>query len=368
MSTWAAQVSAGRAPASGRRDGWRAIGNAQAEANGSACLRVSDRPPADRAKRGATSPTTRTARLLRSSVLTPLRCLRILRFLFASLAVTACLSAQAPPRFSGDRALAHIRELVAIGPRVAGEPGAEQARTYITQQLAAIGLTAQEQPFEATTPLGRAKMVNLRVSLPGAESGRRRLIIAGHYDTKRFREFQFVGANDGGSSTAFLLEAARVLKDRKNALPIEILFFDGEEAVVEWTDNDHTYGSQYYVDAATRDGTLGQIAALILVDMIGDRDLRILRESGSTPWLTEAIWTAAKRLERPEFADQSTPIEDDHVPFLRAGVPAVDLIDLDYPNWHTKGDTLDKVSAGSLQAVGDVLLAALPDIEKRLLK
>jgi glutaminyl-peptide cyclotransferase len=285
-----------------------------------------------------------------------------------SVTVAACLSAQVPAQFSGERALEHIRELVAIGPRVAGEPGAEQARQYIKQQLAANGLTVQEQAFEATTPLGPAKMVNLRVLLPGAASGKGRLIIAGHYDTKRFREFTFVGANDGGSSTAFLLEAARVLKDRKNALPIELLFFDGEEAVVEWTNGDHTYGSQHYVDAAKRDGTLGQIRALILVDMIGDRDLRLLRESESTPWLTDLIWRAAQGLKRPEFVSQSTPIEDDHVPFLKAGVAAVDLIDLDYPDWHTAGDTLDKVSAASLQAVGDVVLAALPDIEKRLLK
>jgi len=291
------------------------------------------------------------------------------RFVAAIALVTSlsCLHAQTPS-FDGSRALGHIRELVAIGPRVAGEPGAQRAREYIKKQLAAIGLDAQEQPFEGVTPLGPVKMVNLRVTLPGANTSGGRLIISGHYDTKRFREFQFVGANDGGSSAAFLLEAARVLKDRKNALPIELLFFDGEEAVVDWTGTDHTYGSQYYVDAAKKEGTLGKIRALILVDMIGDRDLRILRESGSTAWLTDTIWAAAKRLKRPEFADESTPIEDDHQPFLHAGVPAVDLIDLDYPEWHQAGDTLDKVSAGSLQAVGDVLLAALPAIEQRLVE
>jgi Zn-dependent M28 family amino/carboxypeptidase len=300
--------------------------------------------------------------------------------ILALLVGAACASAQtgaATPGFDGARAHDHIRQLVAIGPRVAGTPGAEKARDYITAQLKGFGLTVEEQPFEARTPAGPTKMVNLRVTLPGAAalrrgseqagSGHDRLIIAGHYDTKQFREFTFVGANDGGSSAAFLIEMARVLKDRKNALPIELLFLDGEEAVVDWnTGNDNTYGSRYYVEAARQAGTLPQIRALVLVDMIGDRDLRISRESNSTAWLTDIIWGAAKTLKRREFLERETPIEDDHLRFLEAGVPAVDIIDLDYPAWHTAGDTLDKVSAASLQAVGEVLLAALPEIEKRL--
>jgi Peptidase family M28 len=284
------------------------------------------------------------------------------------LAGAACLNAgqQSPPKFDGNRAYEHVRQLVAIGPRVAGTPGAQQARDYITKQLSASGLSVQEQAFEAMTPLGAVKMINLRAMLPGDAGGGHRLIIAGHYDTKLFREFRFVGANDAGSSTAFLLEIARVLKDRKNALPIELLFLDGEEAVGEWKGDDHTYGSRHYVEVARADGTLKQIRALVLVDMIGDRDLRVLRESNSTPWLTDSVWAAAKRLKRREFVDEETAIEDDHLPFLDAGVPAVDIIDLDYPAWHTEGDTLDKVSARSMELVGEVLLAALPDIEKRL--
>jgi Zn-dependent M28 family amino/carboxypeptidase len=273
-----------------------------------------------------------------------------------------------------------------MGPRVAGTPGAQKARDYITSQMKALGLQAEEQSFEATTPAGPTPMVNLRVTLPGGDgraqapsttsgqapstsSRQGRLIIAGHYDTKRFREFSFVGANDAGSSTAFLIEIARVLKTRKNALPIELLFLDGEEAVVDWnTGSDNTYGSRHYVDAARKAGTLPHIRALVLVDMIGDKDLRISRESNSTAWLTDIIWAAARRLNRREFLDRETAIEDDHLPFLQAGVPAVDIIDLDYSAWHTEGDTLDKVSPESLQVVGDVLLAALPDIEKRVLK
>lgn len=299
-----------------------------------------------------------------------------LRFIALILLSAACANAAAPPppqppAFDGERAFAHMRRVVGIGPRPAGSPGAAETRAYITKELAALGIEAVEQSFDAKTPLGVVTMVNVRATIPG--SGEGRIIFAGHYDTKIFKEFTFVGANDAGSSTAMLLELARVLKARTNAVPIELLFLDGEEAVVEWSlESDSTYGSRHYVEAARADGTLEDIRALILVDMIGDRDLQIKRDSNSTPWLTEIVWAAAKRLNKPAFTDAITTIEDDHIPFLRAGVPAVDIIDLEYPNasrpfdyWHTAEDTMDKVSARSLQVVGDVLLAALPEIEKR---
>lgn len=299
--------------------------------------------------------------------------------LFA-LAAIGCLQAAQPaaPRFDGARAFEDVRQLVAIGTRVAGTPGAQAARDYIRKQLKAAGLTVEEQPFEATTPLGRVKMVNLRVTLPaspaqsapsGAQSAAR-LVIGGHYDTKLFKEFTFVGANDSGSSTAFLIELGRALKSRANRVPIELLFLDGEESVVEWQGQDHTYGSRYYVEAARKDGTLKNIRAFILVDMIGDHNLVIKREGNSTPSLIEAIWSAAKRLNRREFVDEIYPVEDDHLEFLAARVPSVDLIDLEYSTrsgevaWHTRHDTLENVSAGSLQAVGDVLLDALPALER----
>ena len=207
-------------------------------------------------------------------------------------------------------------------------------------------------------------MVNLVATIPGASTDR--LIIAGHYDTKRFRQFRFVGANDGGSSAAFLIELARVLKTRKNALTMELLFLDGEEAVVEWRGNDHTYGSRRYVEAARRSTSLKSVKALILVDMIADRDLRFKRELNSTPWLTDVIWEAARRQKlETYFTAEATEIEDDHLPFIEAGIPAVDIIDLEYAPWHTAGDTLDAVGARGLQIVGDVILEALPEIEAR---
>jgi Zn-dependent M28 family amino/carboxypeptidase len=286
-----------------------------------------------------------------------------------ALATVACLNVTQPaaPGFDATRAFADLKAIVSIGPRPAGSAGARQVREYIAGEMKAIGLSAVEQPFEARTPIGPIPMANVRVTIPGDAGARGRLLIGGHYDTKLFKDVTFVGANDGGSSTAFLIELARVLEARRNALPIEIVFFDGEEAIVDWSlRDDHTYGSRHYVQAARRDGSLGDVKALILVDMIGDRDLRVLREPQSTKWLTDTIWRAAKRLNRREFVDEEFVVEDDHVEFLRAGVPAVDLIDLDYPAWHRADDTLDRCSPTSLQAVADVLLAALPDIEKRL--
>lgn len=290
--------------------------------------------------------------------------------LLAALAVSACLGAvghSTAPAFDGGRAFRDLEQLVAIGPRPAGSPGIARARAYITEQLAAAGLKTEEQAFDAATPLGTIRMVNLRATLR-PDPARPRLIVAGHYDTKLFGEATFVGANDGGSSAAFLVELARALRGLPGTLPIEILFFDGEEAVVQWQGTDRVYGSRHYVELAKKDGTLAQIGALVLVDMIGERQPRFLRDTNSTPWLTDIIWGRARALGRREFAGDSTGIEDDHLPFLEAGVPAVDIIDLDYPAWHTPDDTIDKVSANSLQAVGDVLVAAIPEIEARLLQ
>jgi Zn-dependent M28 family amino/carboxypeptidase len=275
------------------------------------------------------------------------------------------VSAAASPRFDSNRAWEDLRQLVAIGPRPSGSPAIAQARKYITGQLAAAGVTVTEQAWDDDTPLGKTHMVNLVATIPGAR--KERIVFSGHYDTKLFRQFRFVGASDGGSSAAFLIELARVLKGRRNPFTVELLFLDGEEAVIDWQGNDHTYGSRHYVEAGTHDGTLASLKANVLVDMIGDRDLRLKRDTNSTGWLTDIVWDAARREKLDAyFVPETTKIEDDHIPFVTAGVPSVDLIDLEYEPWHTARDTLDAVSARSLQIVGDVVVAALPKIEARL--
>jgi Zn-dependent M28 family amino/carboxypeptidase len=268
--------------------------------------------------------------------------------------------------FDSGRAWKHLEAQVAFGPRPSGSAALQKTREYILAQLKTFGVEARQQIFIAKTPLGEVSMANIIATIPGRRP--ERLAIASHFDTKLFRDIRFVGASDGASSTAALLELTRVLKARQNEFTTELLFFDGEEAVVAWErNNDNTYGSRYYVDAARRDGTLSQLRALVLLDMIGDKNLMIRRDASSTPWLVDIIWSAAARLgHRSVFSNELTEVDDDHMPFIRAGIPAVDIIDLDYPAWHTAADTLDNVSARSLQVVGDVLLAALPEIEARL--
>jgi glutaminyl-peptide cyclotransferase len=282
------------------------------------------------------------------------------------LCLALLVQAPSSPTFDSNRAWEHLRQLVGFGPRPAGSAAIEQSRTYIKNQLSAIGVPVTEQAWDDQTPTGRVHMVNLIATIPG--TSKNRLVIGGHYDTKKF-PFRFVGANDGGSSAAFLIELARVLKARRNPLTIEILFLDGEEAVIDWTGTDHTYGSRHYVAEAKRGGSLASLKAFVLVDMIGDRDLQIKRDLNSTTWLTDIIWAAAQKQQLGAyFRPERVQIEDDHMPFMEAGVPSVDIIDLEYPAWHTAGDTLDAVSARSLQVVGDTLVAALPQIETRLSK
>jgi len=305
----------------------------------------------------------------------------MLRGLFvATVLMTSvvCTSAAQPPQapaqvpFDGARAFEHLKAQVAIGPRPAGSTALRQTRAYLTRQLADMGVTMQEQPFIATTPIGPIEMVNLIAVLPGTRTDR--ILFTGHYDTKLYTDIVFVGASDGASSAALLVELVRSLKDRPREFTYEFVWFDGEEAILEWDiDTDSTYGSRYYVQAAQKANALTRIKAMILVDMIGHKDLQIERDSHSTVWLTDIIWNAARRLGHGHiFRDVMTTIEDDHLHFVRAGVPSVDIIDLNHFNaqghWHTAGDNLDAVAPGSLQIVGDVVLAALPDIKQYLLK
>ena len=292
------------------------------------------------------------------------------------IALAGFSAVQAPAaRFDSSRAYADLQKMVEMGPRPAGSPELEQTRAYIRAELKKVGLTVQEQAFDADTPSGRIHMINLSATVPGRTANKGRVVIGGHYDTKVFHEFRFVGASDAASSAAFVLEMARTLKARQNDVPIELLFLDGEEAVCKgWDDcnrpgnEDHTYGSRYYAQQAAKNGTAKDVRAFILVDMIGAKPLVVHRESYSTKWLTDTVWSAAHRIGHPEFKDDEFPVEDDHLEFLHVNIPSVDIIDLnDYPQWHTAQDDLTHVGAGSLQAVGDVVLAALPAIEKRIL-
>jgi Zn-dependent M28 family amino/carboxypeptidase len=273
--------------------------------------------------------------------------------------------AQAPRQFDGAAALHHVERLLAIGPRPAGSAAGAKARAYIQAQLKAAGVETRVTAFDAATPHGRLPMANVVGVLPGKRPDV--ILIGGHYDTKWFPDFRFVGANDGGSSTALLLQLARELAKAPREFTYWIAFFDGEEAREAWTATDSLYGSRHLAEELARTSRLPR--AVIVVDMIGDRDLGIRKEAASASWLTDIIWDTARRLGHGRhFLDDVMPVEDDHAPFLRAGVPSVLLIDFDYPPWHTAEDTLDKVSARSLATVGDVVRESLPAVEVALLR
>jgi glutaminyl-peptide cyclotransferase len=277
----------------------------------------------------------------------------------------AILSADAAA-FSGAEALAFTRRAVSYGPRPSGSPGIRKLRAYIVGQLKILGWQVMEDDFTASTPLGQTPMRNIIARFPG-QSGKV-VVFTGHYDTKSIPLISFVGANDGGSSTGFLLEMARSLRGEARKDDVYLVWFDGEEAVAQWSDSDSLYGSRHLAERWAADGTLARIKALINVDMIGDRDLHILEDLNSSAPLCELVWHTAERLGYgSHFLQDASAIEDDHMPFLRRGVNALDLIDYDYgpgnSYWHTDKDTLDKLSAESFQIVGRVLIETLKELE-----
>ena len=267
--------------------------------------------------------------------------------------------------FDGSRAYKHVEQLVAIGPHSAGSEGIRRAQQYIIGQLKSFGCPVEEEDFHApSTPVGDVAMKNILVKIPAANPN---IILYGsHYDTKRMANF--VGADDAGSSSGALLELARILCARKNAATIWLAFFDGEEAFnPNWADPDNTYGSRELAASLALSGNLPRVKAMVLVDMVGPANPVFKRETNSTPWLTDVLWSTAARLGYGNvFVNDRADIEDDHLSFLKRGVPSADIIDLDVPYWHTPQDTLDKVDPRTLAITGHVLIESLPELEKRV--
>lgn len=268
---------------------------------------------------------------------------------------------------SGKRAMEHVRVLVEVGPRVPGSPGHGWAQQYIIRQLRLAYAEVEEVDFVAQTPKGAVGLKNIIGKIAGHSSDV--VVLAGHYETLD-RE-GFLGANDGGSSTALLLELARVLgRQQPNPLTVWVVFFDGEEAFEQWSEQDGLYGSRYQADAWRRAGLLTRLKAVVVVDMIGDRGLNVRLDANSTSWLKDLVLQVAREKGYGhQFRKDERPVWDDHVPFVRAGVPAVDLIDFDYgPGnrfWHTPEDTVDKLAPRSFEIVGEVVLETLARLSQR---
>lgn len=294
-----------------------------------------------------------------------LLCLRALLFLtcLASSALVSCRRAESPPapiakiwqEFSGDKALAHVQRLVDFGPRPPASEAIEKSRAYIEGQLRLSGWQVERQEFTSDTPRGKVRFVNLIARFSGKKNEVPFFLLCSHYDTKTFDNIRFVGANDGGSSTGLLLELGRVLgKHPDLAVKTELVFFDGEEAYESFSDTDGLYGSHYFAKQLEGKGAK-QFRGGVLFDMVGDRSLNITLPPDSPAQMAHDIFASGDALKvRSNFTYFDLEITDDHTPLNAIGIPTIDIIDFDFPPWHTAGDTIDKISAESLQTVGTV--------------
>jgi hypothetical protein len=262
---------------------------------------------------------------------------------------------------SGEKALAHVQRLVDFGPRPSGSEAIEKSRHYIEDQLRRAGWQVTRQAFTDDTPRGKVEFVNLIAQFPAQGHATPLFLLCSHYDTKMFDAIKFVGANDGGSSTGLLLELARVIGQHPDlAAKIQLVFFDGEEAYDHFSETDGLYGSRYF---AKHIGSAGQFRGGILFDMVGDRSLDVTLPADSPPEMARDIFAAAEALKlRSYFTYLDREMIDDHSPLNAVGIPTIDVIDFDYSWWHTAGDTIDKISAKSLQIVGSVALYYLSEI------
>lgn len=287
----------------------------------------------------------------------------------------ACERSKHPPEvqwnaFDGARAYAHVQRLVSYGPRPSGSPGLGRAATYIATQLQEYGLKTEEQVFVAPTPRGPTQFRNVIGKTPTQQGGEGRIVLfASHYDTKLMPDIHHVGANDAGSSTGVLLEMARVAANQPN---LWFVFFDGEECMVEYGERDGLWGSKFFVEELKAKNQLNWIKAMVLLDMVGDANLNITVPPNGTGWLVQKLFDAARAAGyRDYFGVHRWEILDDHVPFLLAGVPAVNIIDFEFGSapglndyWHTEQDTLDKISPRSMEIVGQTALRLLSLLQK----
>jgi glutaminyl-peptide cyclotransferase len=280
----------------------------------------------------------------------------------------ASMNVGTAPTTNATRAMQYTKEVTAFGARPIGSANHRKLEEYILSHLK--GDEVEDEAFTADTVEGKFPVRNIIAKFPGTKDGV--VVIAGHYDTNYpLRNTGYVGANDGGSSTAILLEIANQLRGKKrDGYSVWLLWTDGEEAVKQWTATDSVYGTRHLAERWEKDGTAKKIKAFLLADMIGDADLNIERDANSTPWLEDLVYQAATKLGyQSHFFERTIGVEDDHLPFVKLGVPCADLIDLEYGYGnvfhHSPQDTVDKLSPKSLQIVGDVILQTVWMVDAR---
>ena len=271
------------------------------------------------------------------------------------------------PPFDGAAAFQECSAFVNLGPKPAGTLEARRAADYLLQRMAAVGMEARIDAFDDAVPGGTGTFRNVIGRIPGDTN--RLILVAAHYDTKTGISAEFSGANDSGSGVGVLLGVMRALAGKRRAGEPEIraIFLDGEECRREYGPVDGLHGSRRLARQLVESGEARKVKGFLLLDMVGDRDLTITLPRNGTPELMTAVFDAARAEGvRDRFSLYESGILDDHQPFLDAGMPAVDLIDFRYgatPGgnefWHTPADTLDKLDAASLEAVGRVVMRVI---------
>lgn len=284
--------------------------------------------------------------------------------------LTVLLAACSPARtewyksFDSDRAFANVQKQVSLGPRPSGSAEATKAADQIEAELKSYGLNVTRDVFEVPdTPRGPVKFRNVIATTGSWPLKNDAILLASHYDTKWMPDEKFVGANDAGSSTGCLLEIARVLSKVRTNREFVFVFFDGEEAMRDYTSSDGLFGSRRLSADMKAAGTLARLRAVILLDMIGDKDLKISMPKGD-PTLARAAFEASESLGfRDHFSLLDSAMFDDHYPFQVEGIPSIDLIDFDYgpgnSYWHTKEDSIEHICPQSLDVVGKTVLKML---------
>jgi Zn-dependent M28 family amino/carboxypeptidase len=277
-----------------------------------------------------------------------------------------------PPTIDSARAFQYVKEIVAFGPRPIGSGNHRKVEDYITSHLK--GDAVENDTFTADTPEGKFPVHNIIAKFPGTKDGI--IVIASHYDTNYpLRNTSYVGANDGGSSSALLLEFANQLRGKtREGYSVWLVWDDAEEGIKSDSEvaflDDSLYGIRHLAEKWEADGTLKKVKAFLLADMVGDADLNIDRDTNSTPWLEDVVYEAATRLgyQSHFFARTLPGVSDDHIPFIKRGVPSADLIDFNYGYndvfWHTPQDTVDKLSPKSLEIVGGTMLETVGILDK----
>ncbi len=270
------------------------------------------------------------------------------------------------PEIDGESAFKKVSEIYDIGPRPSGSEGAKKTAEFIRDQIIKYGLTPETDQWIEKTPSDTGTTFrNVTTVIPGKRKDF--IIIGSHYDTKKIETVpEFSGANDGASSSGLLLSLIQAVKDNPAPPPLtlEFAFFDGEECIFQYEDGDGLSGSRRLAAKLKGSGKSSKCRAVIILDMVGDKDLNIsIPFNSDTALADEIIKIAGARNWRKYFTKSNASIIDDHTPFHKLGIPAVDIIDFEYGEnnrfWHTGADTIDKISPASLKIVGELVMTLI---------